>query len=385
MSTFEEIFSEEISSLERAISDIPSEQQHIGRCISLAEIVEWGISNTQNELGVLLGDRGCRLFDQITGRIAATSEKQEADELRDCKRFLRWLMIVHDIGKYDREALEYNGSGHEERSGDYVFAKIDALRESLRWRKENAELFVHLTRFHSQLGIARLGEVSNVFLEPILEALLAMDSSRKRLLLDYLIVMTCCDAGASGNFGTKTFFLDESRVALYGQVSDELFSVAERFQSQERAAALRALLEQAASDENTVVRIKRMITSDNRMNASDSDVEFALRSVASRGLFNPKRFALTQFDHGAYVFAPLLWRLCGWADRVSYDVLLKFILFLGLLCSESRTKKIIQFRGCFSMKADLMAANGERFQALCESVESGDPHKIAQVLKRTDM
>ncbi|EDY83736.1 hypothetical protein VDG1235_3363 [Verrucomicrobiia bacterium DG1235] len=380
MSEFEDIFSEEIDGLERAISEVPSERKHIRRCMELVGVVEWDGSNAGNEIGALLGRRGCRLFDEMTRRIASALEGEAAAELQDAGQFLHWLMLVHDIGKYDLETQSYNGSGHEERSGDYVLRKCRDLQAELHWERGNAELLVHLTRFHSQLGIARLGEVSNVFLEPILAALLNLDSKRKRLFLDFLVVMTCCDAGASGNFETNAFYLDESRITLYGQVADELFAIAEKFGPQEHAAAAKALVAHASSTINTTKRIKRMVTSENLMDAAERDIELALGVVVSGGLFDLKRFALTQFDHGAYVFAPLLMRLSGEAESLSVNLLQKFLVFLGVLCAASEGKRVIQFRRSFSMKADLQAANGNRFEALVEAVKSGDPRLIGELV-----
>lgn len=384
MDAFEQIFSEEMEGLESAISGIPSEQRHIRRCMALAEAVEWDRSNDRNEIGKLLGARGCRWFDQVTRRIASTVENETDDELRDGRRFLRWLMLVHDIGKFDRATGSYNGSGHEERSGDYVSSKSFALQRELHWSQASADLLVHLTRFHSHLGITRLGEVSNVFLEPILDVLVGWNSGRKRLFLDYLIVMTCCDAGASGDFEAERFYLDESRIEHYVQVAEELLGLAEQFGLDQRSAASRALLAHASDIDSTVARIRRMITSENRMDAADRDIQAALRSVVSRGIFDPRRFALTQFDHGAYVFAPLLARISDRAEHVTMDALEKFIAFLGVLSASSDERKVIQFRCSFSMKTDLRSANRTRFEALCDAVESGDPKRIDRVAKAAD-
>ncbi len=324
------------------------------------------------------------LFDRVVQRLADSLSSEEAGELQDASQFLVWLMRVHDIGKCDLETLRYDGSGHEVRSGDYVLAKAPVLVGELQWREENAALFVHLSRFHSHLGIARLGEVSNVFLEPVLLVLLKMNTRRKRLFLDTLVVMTCCDAGASGNFDTGTFYLDESRVVFYTEVADELWGLAKRFSGNDSSAASRALLEHAASVECTVARIKRMVTAENRLDAQSNDVSLALESVIGRSLFDLQAFALTQFDHGAYVFAPLLSLLAEEAGIVKRAALEKFLIFLGQLCAKDGSRKTVQFRRNFSMKADLQEANGERFRALCTAVKSGKPEEVRMVLGRMD-
>ncbi|MBK1876217.1 hypothetical protein [Pelagicoccus mobilis] len=384
MRSFEDVFSEEVSGLQTAIASIPTEQAHIERCMELARAVVWSGSNEGNEIGRLLGGKGVAIFDRVTQRIDASLSLENGEELRDASRFLLWLMRVHDIGKCDRETLRYVGSGHEERSGDYVSNKAAVLVNELRWSEENATLLVGLSRYHSHLGIARLGEVSNVFLEPVLLELLKMNTRRRRLFLDLLVVMTCCDAGASGDFGSRTFYLDESRIVFYAEVAEELFGIAERFSDGDSTVAPQAILEDAASLERTIVRIRRMVTADNRLETQSSEVSLALEAVMDRSLFDLKAFALTQFDHGAYVFAPLLARLLEEEGSVDRAVMERFLIFLGQLCTRDGSRKTIQFRGSFSMKADLQAANGERFRRLCTAVKSGDPVKIQVVLEQAD-
>lgn len=384
MRSFEDVFAEEIEGLRTAIASIPTEQAHIERCMELADGVEWDRSNAGNEFGRLLGAKGVAIFDRVTQRLADSLSSEKARELRNVSEFLARLMRIHDIGKCDLTTLCYDGSGHEERSGDYVLDKAAVLVEELQWSEENAALLVHLSRFHSHLGIARLGEVSNVFLEPILLELLKMDTRRKRLFLDTLVVMTCCDAGASGNFDTGTFYLDESRIVFYTEIADELFTIAELLGGEESDVASRALLEHAASLETTIVRIRRMVTAENSLSAGSSDVSLAIEAVIGRSLFDLKAFALTQFDHGAYVFAPLLSILAEEAATVDRAAMEKFIIFLGQLCTKDDSLKTIQFRRSFSMKADLQAANGERFRRLCTAVKSGEPELIRTVLEQAE-
>ncbi|MBD5778796.1 hypothetical protein IEN85_04785 [Pelagicoccus sp. NFK12] len=384
MRSFEDVFAEEISGLRIATSSIPTEQAHLERCMELAGEVVWSGSNAGNEIGRLLGDRGVALFDRVANRLAAALASEEAEELRGPSQFLAWIMRVHDIGKCDLKTLRYDGSGHEERSGDYVLAKAGRLADELGWSEENAALLVHLSRFHSHLGIARLGEVSNVFLEPVLLELLRMDTRRKRLFLDFLVVMTCCDAGASGNFDTGTFYLDESRIVFYTEIADELFDIAETFAGSDAKSASLALLENAACFERTVVRIRRMVTAENRLHTRSSEVSRALEAVIERSLLDLQSFALTQFDHGAYVFAPLLALLADEAGGLDRTALEKFLIFLGQLCAKDGSRKTVQFRRSFSMKADLQAANGERFRSLCAAVKSGSPEKMRVVIERTE-
>ncbi len=381
MNSFQHIFAEEIECLENVISEIPSEEMHIQRCIDLAGIVEWDQSNAGSEIGQMLGPKGVLIFDEITRRIASNLKDESSEELRDYREFLNYLMLVHDLGKYNIETNSYDGSGHEARSGEYVQKKHAQLLSRLNWERGNADLLVHLTRFHSHLGIARLGEVSNVFLEPILDVLIDLTTERKRLLLDFLVVLTCCDAGASGNFETKTYFLDESRITLYDQIATELFEISERFEPGNRSEASTALIERSSSIESTVLRIKRMVTSDNQLTVGDDDVKTALQKVVYKDGLNTRNLALTQFDHGAYVFAPLLTRLSRGDDLVSQGTIEKFLNLLGRLCDGRTESNVIQFRHSFSMKTDLQSANRSRFETLCKAVEQEDLHAIDEILK----
>ena len=380
--TFEIIFSDLKMRLDGVIREMPSEQSHIERCEHLATVVNWKASNDKNEFGEMLGSRGVRLFDEITNRVRISSEKVYAHEMRDCGKFLYYLMFVHDLGKYDRETKLYNGSNHEMRSAEFVIDRGFELREKLGWSQGTVEILTQLIRYHGHLGVVRLGEVSSVYLAPILETLVRLDKDSRRLFLDYLILLTCCDAGASGNFEEGRYFLDESRVYLYDQLSEELLKISVQLDDNNTGFGANALLELAATVSHTAIRIGRIFTSDNRIAVSNERIEKALAKYISIGDFNTYNFALTQFDHGAYVFAPILSKLSRDQNVVSDASLERFICFLGRLSLDLPRGGLFQFRETFSMKKDLSASNRGRFDELYDGVESGDSKKIGDVLSR---
>ncbi len=380
MMTFENVFSDAKKRLDHALRGNAPEQHHIQRCLTLAEMIEWNHSNLGNELGKMLGAKGVLLFDTIAPRVSSLLQDETTSELRNYQRFMHELMFVHDLGKIDPNTHAFDGSNHEARSADIIAENQDALQNELHWTEDNIEFLVYLTRHHGLFGITRIGEASIVFLSPILESLINLNTNRKQLFLDFLTLLTCCDAGASGDFATNTFYLDESRITLYDQLSRELFAISENLKQKDHAEASSALLAKASEFSNTVVRIKRIITSDNQLSAPDERIEKALNKMLSSGRFDAKSFALTRFDHGAYVFPQLLTHMERENKIVSEESLEKLLLFLGILCDGQHTQRIIPFRGSYSMKADLQARNANNFYALREAVEQGDPQKISDVL-----
>jgi hypothetical protein len=382
MRTFEDVFADAKKRLDRALQGNASEQYHIQRCLTLAETIEWNHSNVGNEFGEMLRAKGILLFDKIIQRITSLLRDETTPELRNHRKFMHHLMFVHDLGKYNPHTHTYDGTNHEVRSANIVAENQETLQQELHWTKENVALLVHLTRYHGLLGITRIGEASMVFLSPILDRLIGLSADRKHLFLDLLIVLTCCDAGASGDFTTKTFYLDDSRIALYDQLSHELFLISTNLMRRHHADASNALLAQASEFTNTAVRIKRIVTSNNLLTIPDDRIETVLHEMLSRRRLDATSFALTRFDHGAYVFAPLLTHLERGKKSISQDSLAKLLLLLGVLCGSENTRRVIQFRDSFSMKADLQTRNAQNFYELCDAVERGEPQKIADVLRK---
>lgn len=381
MNTLENVFSEDKRQLDRALETIPSEQLHIERCLTLAATINWNSSNANNEFGVMLGQKGILLFDETTQRISALLRNELARELRDYQKFLHDLMFVHDLGKYNSDTNKYDGRDHEERSALIVAGKEKLLLRKLNWTKGNATLFKQLTRFHGLFGITRIGEVSIVFLSPIIEYLIDLNSDKKKLFLDLLVILTCCDAGASGDFTSNTFYLDDSRITLYDQLSRELFHLSEKVMHTPASGVFHSLVAEACEFTNIVTRIKRIVTGNNLLTISERIIEEVLRDLLSKQQLDAKGFALTRFDHGAYVFGPLLAKLERGNTDISRDTLKKFILFLGILCQGQSSLYVVQFRDTFSVKSDLIERNGAKFSALYEAIDSHDPQRISDVLR----
>jgi hypothetical protein len=286
------------------------------------------------------------------------------------------------LGKYNGNTDRFDGANHEERTADLVIDKREMLISGLGWKEENVGLLANLVRYHGVLGITHLGEASIIFLSPLLDSLTSLNSERKRLFLDLLIVLTCCDAGASGDFTTNRFYLDYSRLALYDQLTRELFALSEGIGKADQLDSCTALLEKACEFAETAIRIKRMVSSGNRLTIGEGVIESLLEGMCAERSFDPTSFALTRFDHGAYVFEPLLGSLNRENGSVSRESLYKLLLLIGYLCKGRERLNVIQFRDSFSMKADLRAINKNNFSELLNAVEQGDHRKIGQVLRK---
>lgn len=379
---FQELFSKDKERLERVIRGNTLEQNHFKRCMFLAESIEWESGHAGIDFQAMLGMKGILILEKTIQRINALLSEETAQELLNQREFLRNLMLVHDLGKYNKKTLDFDGANHGERSAQVVAEKKRALHQGLHWKEENVYFFLNLIRYHGRLGTIRLGEASIVFLSPLLDFLSSLTPSRRRLFLDFLILVTCCDAGASGDFAANRFYLDYSRLQFYSQLSEELLAVAAQLKTSPHAGAHSALLEQASGFDHTASRIKSIIASGNRMSVSQRVLHAALKEACAKGEFDPRSFALTRFDHGAYVFEPLLTKLQKGRRSVSRVSLDKLLLFLGLLCKRKKSPSIVRFRDSFSMKSGLQEANEENFSELFDAVREANHQRIKKILTK---
>lgn len=377
--TFEALFAEDKSLLDRALADNWLEQNHQRRCMELAHLVNWKAGNRDNEFARLLGPHGVNLFDQTLLRIKDKTKHLLDPQLQDPQQFLIYALFVHDLGKYDATIGRFNGIGHEERSAQIVERQRTALCRNLGWSEESADLLIGLARFHSFLGVIHLGGASMVYLEPLLLWLLPHDESRQRLFLDLLIALNCCDAGASGNFETQQFYLNHERLQTYCQAAEQLMEAASQLRQSEHLDPAAVLIEQATTVPNMVKRIQRIVASGNALSATTDVVTAAITNAIKSGVLNPRGFALTRFDHGAYVFEPLLHRLSPPSGMVSVEMLDKLLRLIGFLSMKTTAITIVQFRDSFSMKPDLQPQNHERFEILLQAVERGQIEAISSI------
>lgn len=379
--TFQEAFAEDKENLDRAIQTNPAEQKHLERCQALAGGIRWENGTGGKDFEKMLGGVGSRIFSEVIARLDRLLQKEEAGELRDRRGFISNLMFAHDLGKFNRTAAGFDGSGHEERSAEIVDGKRSALK-GVPWRQENVDLLADLVRYHGYLGITHIGEASIVFLNPLLVSLSKMASERRQLFLDLLIVLTCCDAGASGDFSAKRFYLDVARMKLYQQLADDLHCLSAEMSNSGHPDSMAVLKRKASGFEQTAVRIKRIATSSNRLIVGINTVERVLKEFwVSKGL-DPGSFAITRFDHGAYVFEPLLAELGKGSRSVSPKTLHKLLFLIGILCNGRKKAEVIRFRESFSMKEDMRPANAKRFHELVDAVDRTDRKAIVDVMRR---
>jgi hypothetical protein len=379
---FQDLFSTDKERMEWVIRGNTLEQNHFKRCMFLSDTIEWESGHAGIEFRAMLGMKGILILDKTIKRINALLSEKTAPELRNQREFLRNLMFVHDLGKYNKKTLGFDGANHGERSADLAAEKKRALLQGLHWREESVYLFINLVRYHGSFGIIRLGEASIVFLSPLLIFLSSLSPERRRLFLDLLILVTCCDAGASGNFAANRFYLDYSRIKFYSHLSEELLALAARVEMFPHADARLALIQQASGFIPTADRIRSIVTSGNRLTVSQGILDAVLKKACSKGEFNPKRFALTRFDHGAYVFEPLLAKLQQGRRAVSMHSLYKILFFLGLLCKDRESPSIIRFRDSFSVKPGLKETNEANFSELFDAVQGGDRRRMKEVLAK---
>jgi hypothetical protein len=377
---FKDLFSRDKERMERVIRGNTAEQSHIRRCLSLAEAIDWKNGRAGPQFRFMLRKKGTLILDETVKRINSLLSRETAPELRNQREFLCNVMFAHDLGKYNREKREFDGANHEERSADLVTHQKDDLLQELRWQKESVHLFINLVRHHGSLGIVRLGEASIVFLSPLISFLSCLRPERRILFLDFLIIVTCCDAGASGAFLTGKFYLDYSRISFYSHLTKQLLAFAEKNDMAPYPEAYPALLEQASGFVHTAARIRSIVTSGNRLSVSRRVLDSVLKETCSSGEFIPRKFALTRFDHGAYVFEPLLAELQKGRRSVSNDHLRRLLLLFGMLCKSKESLNILEFRDSFSVKSGLGAGNRANFRELSDAVQEGDPRRIRKVL-----
>ena len=124
-----------------------------------------------------------------------------------------------------------------------------------------------------------------------------------------------------------------------------------------------------------------IITSGNRpMTASDKHVRDALRKAIDRGALDPESLARTRFDHGFYVFEPILWDLSetvGTSNTLSVDSLDKFLVLLGILSGGNGWLSVTGLRRSFSAR---YPENKRRLENLSSGVRTGDEHKMRDVV-----
>ncbi len=391
MADFYSAFSNDWSNLQKALKENKTERDHVERCKTLARSIEWNTTNAGRDFSQMLSSGGIKDFEDVLRQIKEAPRTENAPELQEASRLIEQIMHVHDLGKYvvESSGLKYRGADHEKRSAAIVLEKAGALE----WRPINVVLLHDLALHHGLLGITRTGEASLAFLWPILESLEPLSTHRKRLFLDLLIVLTCCDAGATLDAQTKKYYLDDSRVTLYKETVDDLLEVSTH------GDAFAALFQKASDFEYTVERIGRIVTSGSRnLFASKQAIREALESVVELGLLDLKKFARTRFDHGFYVFEPLLWDLNeGKEGEVSRENLIKLLSLIGFLASGDEelaairkyeqlsnggTKdwlSVIGLRDSFSMRDDnYKKRNGKRYELLLEAVQTGNPVGIHQ-------
>jgi hypothetical protein len=284
-------------------------------------------------------------------------------------------MFAHDLGKYNRR--EFDGANHEERSADLVTHQKDDLLQELRWQKESVPVHKPSSAPWKSRHCPARRSLHRLFV-PMFSFCLRPE--RRILFLDFLIIVTCCDAGASGAFLTGKFYLDYSRISFYSHLTKQLLAFAEKNDMAPYPEAYPALLEQASGFVHTAARIRSIVTSGNRLSVSRRVLDSVLKETCSSGEFIPRKFALTRFDHGAYVFEPLLAELQKGRRSVSNDHLRRLLLLFGMLCKSKESLNILEFRDSFSVKSGLGAGNRANFRELSDAVQEGDPRRIRKVL-----
>ncbi len=393
MTAFDVAFHDHWENLLKALGE--TESDHVKRCKALARSIEWDAASAGSEFSQMLAVDGIKVFEEVLRQIKEALRNENAPELNDPARLVEQIMHVHDLGKYivENGEFKYRGADHEKRSAVIVLEEAGALE----WRPINVVLLHDLALHHGLLGITRTGEASPACLWPILESLEPLSTRRKRLFLDLLIVLTCCDAGATMDAETKKYYLDDSRVELYKETADDLL------EASTHGDAFAALFQKASDFDYNVARIGRIVTSGSRnLYASDQTIREALASVVELGLLDLKRFARTRFDHGFYVFEPLLWELNEEkAGEVSRGNLTKLLSLIGLLASGDEglsalrkdeqvsmgsTKdwlSLIGLRDSFSLRDDEhKKRNGKRYELLRKAVRTGDSGEIRKAVLR---
>lgn len=393
--TFQDIFAIDQQNLEQALAANILEQNHLKRCMELVEMLRWpsnhlnndGLNNDgryrnniDNEFGRLLGCEGVALFDSILQRIVRATAKHSNPQLQDPRLFLTYAIFVHDLGKYDALLNNYNGTEHEERSAQIVERQRERLTQLLSWHEESIDILVALARFHAFLGIVHLGGASMVYLAPLLDWLTQQKHMSARLFLDLLIALNCCDAGASGNFETRSFYLNSARLTNYIDAANTLIHAIHDLNSQTSVDSEVVLASHSIEMDSMVRRIQRIVSSNNFLSVSPSMAKQALDDVIESGYLNPCGFALTRFDHGAYVFEPLLRRMNPSARTVNSDSITNLLLFIGLMSRKVDSLTVLSFRDTFSMKPDLQPQNQLRFNALLSAVSSGQPDSMQRLV-----
>ena len=400
ITTFQDLFAEDKQHLDNALAANVLEQNHLRRCMDLAHMIQWSggdgftpnkqnggnplhkeqHGNGDNEFGRLLGVDGVSSFNQVLNRIVSYARNSANPQLSEPQKFLTYALYIHDLGKYDETLDRFNGADHEERSAQIAIRQQNNLISQLGWQAESVDLLVGLARFHAILGIVHLGGASMLYLTPLLEWIIGFGENEQRLFLDLLIILNCCDAGASGNFATQQFYLNRARLLTYIRAADEIMRASRNLQQEKHTDPQAALLEQATQLPNVVERIQRIVSSNNALSVAPCVAKNALQNVISRGYFNPTSFALTRFDHGTYVFEPLLHRLLQESASVTEEALTKLLLLIGLLCRDIHTSTVIPLRDIYSMKADLQPQNQRRFDTLVNAVATGQPEAICAQL-----
>ena len=212
MADFYEVFLKDRERLQDAVSNNPTDRDHISRCKVLAASVDWDSVDAGHEFRQMLGPTGLQTFNAVLERTKRRATSQTISELRDPKALLIQLMHVHDLGKSE------GGVGHEQRSAEIILRS----RQSLAWSPIGTQLLHGLVLNHGLMGITRTGEASVAFLVPLLRSVCDLPADVAGIFLDLLILLTCCDSGATVDPSTKQYYLDDSRVKLYNQVAHDL-------------------------------------------------------------------------------------------------------------------------------------------------------------------
>ena len=370
------VFADCMKNLQNVIVNNNSEIKHIERCQYLAKLIKWNSSSQHKEFTDMLGNNGIKIFQEIIDRIKLNLSNQITAELLPLEHLIEQIMYIHDLGKFDKDKNngDYNGVSHEERSFSIIESKRNDLTR-IEWQDESISMLSHLARYHALLGITRTGEASMMFLSPIVEFIQHLNQDRKRLFLDLLILLTCCDSGASGNFDKPEYFLDYSRIKLYNDSSNFLLITS----SKENIS----ILGEISTNQNYMEeQIERIITSGSLgLSIDRSTIKTVLRDEIFDQNFR-NNLVKTRFDHGFYVFEELLFKLNQSNKQINDNSLWEFLNFIKLLFrnKEAIYPNIINFRDSFSIKSDLEKKNRENFESLLSVIQMGNNDAIDKIL-----
>jgi hypothetical protein len=381
---FYKVFSKDMENLEKAIKNNDSEKKHIKRSLDLAGQIVWDTSPQNNEFVTMLGEKGIAIFQKIIKRIKFNLKNQNSNELKYPKCLIKQAMFIHDLGKSDWEHdFEYNGKDHEERSYQIVNNNKERLME-IGWKEENIDLISYLAKYHGLLGITRTGEASMMYLSDRIKRIphlgkkrKRLGKKRKRLFLDLLIIHTCCDSGASGDFENQEYDLGYARIKLYKDISDELIKI-----SSTPFKNVSDLLRKFSEQHYIVEQIERIVTSGMRGLSVERDI---IESVLNKYDQNfRENFVKTRFDAGFYVFEESLYEVNQHEKKITHETLEKFLNFIQLFYRKGTIPFpfIISFRDSFSLKNDVALKNRKNFDELLAAIRDERNEQLIDILKK---